>query len=227
MVAYTFYESDNRVIRYAEALAQRGDSVDVLALGSDQSQPPAETIGQVRISRIQCRAQKGEKSKLAFLAPLIRFWLSSSMHLAWRHLKNRYDVIHVHNVPDFLIFAAWLPKLTGTKIILDIHDIVPEFYANKFSLSPDSFGVRMLKKVERASAWFADRVIVSNHLWLDTFASRTGAHEKCSVFINNVDTNTFRPRPRKRNDGTLPSMPSRNLSINYLKSNSTSTATAT
>jgi glycosyltransferase involved in cell wall biosynthesis len=203
MVAYSFYESDNRVIRYAEALAQRGDSVEVLALGSGRGQPSAERIGQVHVSRIQNRAQKGEKSKMGFLLPLIRFWLLSSMHLAWRHLKNRYDVIHVHNVPDFLVFAAWLPKWTGAKVILDIHDIVPEFYASKFSLSPDSFGVKMLKKVERASTWFSDRVIVSNHLWLETFASRTGAHEKCSVFINNVDTNTFQPRPRKRNDGKL------------------------
>ena len=31
-VAYTFYENDNRVIRYAEARAERGDDVDVIAL---------------------------------------------------------------------------------------------------------------------------------------------------------------------------------------------------
>jgi len=32
----------------------------------------------------------------------------------------------------FLVFAAWYPKLTGTKLILDIHDVVPELFANKF-----------------------------------------------------------------------------------------------
>ena len=32
MLTYSFYESDNRVLRYATTLAQRGDSVDVLAL---------------------------------------------------------------------------------------------------------------------------------------------------------------------------------------------------
>ena len=32
MITHSFYESDNRVIRYAETLAQRGDSVEVFAL---------------------------------------------------------------------------------------------------------------------------------------------------------------------------------------------------
>lgn len=32
MVAYTFYEYDGRVRRYAESPAKRGDAVDVIAL---------------------------------------------------------------------------------------------------------------------------------------------------------------------------------------------------
>lgn len=32
MVAYTFYESDYRVMRYAETLARRGDHVEVIVL---------------------------------------------------------------------------------------------------------------------------------------------------------------------------------------------------
>ena len=35
MVAYAFYETDNRVRRYAEALAKRGDSVEAVALRRD------------------------------------------------------------------------------------------------------------------------------------------------------------------------------------------------
>ena len=34
MLAYTFYETDNRVRRYAEALSGRGDSVEVISLAS-------------------------------------------------------------------------------------------------------------------------------------------------------------------------------------------------
>ncbi len=106
-------------------------------------------------------------------------------------------------MPDFLIFAAWYPKLTGAKVILDIHDIVPEFYGNKFSRMDPLPAVSLLKLVERLCAKMADRVIISNHLWLEKYAARTGANGKCSVFINNVDTRTFKPHPRTREDGKL------------------------
>ena len=191
MVSYSFYKTDNRVNRYSEALAERGDIVDVLGLKRHSHQPDCERVGQVNVHNIQGRYEKNEKSKSGYLLPLLRFWLTASGQLVRKHLLHRYDVIHIHNIPDFLVFAAWLPKLSGTKIILDIHDMVPEFYASKFQLKPDSFGVRVLKKVEWASAWFANHVIISNHLWYKTFISRSVPQKKCSVFINHVNQKVF------------------------------------
>jgi glycosyltransferase involved in cell wall biosynthesis len=191
MVSYSFYKTDNRVNRYSEALAERGDIVDVLGLKRNSQQPDYERVGQVNVHNIQGRFDKNEKSKSGYLLPLLKFWFAATTQLARKHFQHRYDVIHVHNIPDFLAFAAWLPKLRGTKIILDIHDMVPEFYASKFRLKPDSFGVRVLKKVERASASFAHHVIISNHLWHKTFIARSVADEKCSVFINHVNQKIF------------------------------------
>ena len=59
-----------------------------------------------------------------------------------RHVKARYQLIHVHSVPDFLVFAAWFPKLTGAKIILDIHDLLPELYAGKYGTDHNSVSVQ-------------------------------------------------------------------------------------
>ena len=191
MVAYSFYKTDNRVSRYSEALAERGDIVDVLGLKRQADQPDVERVGQVNVHNIQGRFEKNEKSRSGYLLPLIKFWLTASTQLVRKHFLHRYDVIHVHNIPDFLAFAAWLPKLTGAKIILDIHDMVPEFYASKFGLKPGSFGVRLLKKVERASAWFAHHVIISNHLWHKTIVARSVPEKKCSVFINHVNQRVF------------------------------------
>ena len=117
------------------------------------------------------------------------------MRLAWRHFRHRYDLIHVHNMPDFLVFAAWFPRLTGTKVILDIHDIMPEFYASKFQKGADALGIKALKVVERAAARFAHHVIISNHLWLKPLVSRSAPEQKCSVFINHVNQGLFYPRP--------------------------------
>jgi len=200
MVAYSNYENDNRVMRYAEELAKQGHHVEVMALKREKDQPTHEIIKGVHVCRIQRRSRKDQQNRFSYLFPLIHFCLFSSIRLSWRHLKKPYDLIHVHNMPDFLVFTAWLPKLAGCKIILDIHDIVPEFYASKFDIPSNSRGVEMLKDIERASARFSNHVIISNHLWLDTFAARNAARDKCSVFINNVNPGIFCPRPHRPSD---------------------------
>jgi glycosyltransferase involved in cell wall biosynthesis len=112
-------------------------------------------------------------------------------------------VIHVHNVPDFLVYAAWYPKLTGASIILDIHDIVPELFGSKFQTEVDSCYVRWLKRIEKSAATFSDHVIISNHLWLEKLLARSVSKDKCSVFVNNVDPAIFYRRARTRLDGKL------------------------
>ena len=51
MVAYTYYESYNRVRRYAETLVKRGDSVSAVALKQDR-QSSYEEINGVKVYRI-------------------------------------------------------------------------------------------------------------------------------------------------------------------------------
>jgi glycosyltransferase involved in cell wall biosynthesis len=201
MVTHSFYESDGRVSRYAEALARRGDEVEVFGLRSSPDLPRAQTLRGVRLFRLQSRLGKRERTQSSYLFPLLRFLVLSSCRLTTRHLRRRYDLVHVHNVPDFLVFGAWLPKLTGAKVILDIHDIVPEFYASKFGSNSSPQTVRALKIMERLSAAFADHVIMSNHLWLEKYCARTRSADKCSVFINNVNSEVFHPSPRHRADG--------------------------
>ena len=99
-----------------------------------------------------------------------------------------------------MVFSAWYPKLKGARVILDIHDIVPEFFASKFGMPAKGLTFSLLVWMERISAAFADYVIIANHLWRDKYAARTNTHQRCATFINNVDTSVFTPRPRQRQD---------------------------
>jgi len=202
MVTHSFYESDNRVTRYAEALAARGDRVDVFALRRSPELPRKENIKGVSLFRVQDRFGKNERSKFAYLWPLLRFLTISSRCVTRHHVRKRYDFVHVHNVPDFLIFSAWYPKLTGARVILDIHDIVPEFFESKFRMRPKGVLFTSLQWMERASAAFADHVIVANHLWLRKYSVRTRTIGRCTVLINNVDSSIFSSRGlNQRSDG--------------------------
>ncbi len=190
MLAYTFYESDNRVRRYAEALAKRGDSVDVIALARDD-EPEVEMLKGVRILRIQKR-RIDEKGPFSYLAKLVSFFFRSAWRTTREHLREPYDIIHVHSVPDFEVFATLVPKLMGARVILDIHDIVPEFYGSKFNAKESSLVFRLLVLLERLSIGYSNHVIISNDLWYGKLIQRSAKREKCSSLINYPDLSIFK-----------------------------------
>ena len=199
MLAYTFYENDGRVMRYAEALVEEGYDVEAIVLRRD-FQSAQQVENGVKVIRIQ-RREKNERGKFTYLAKLLSFFVRSMIEITRRHLSEPYDIIHVHSVPDFEVFAAFIPKLQGAKMILDIHDIVPEFYAAKFKVTQDALIFKALIVVEKLSTSFADHVIISNDLWLDKLVARSMTRERCSAFINYPDLSVFRPDLRtKKND---------------------------
>jgi glycosyltransferase involved in cell wall biosynthesis len=202
MLVHNTYETDNRVRRYAEALAKRGDQVEVIALTGGNAPLVSEEINGVTVFRVQNRI-RNERGKWTYAWRLLRFLVVSSIFMTKRHHRIKYDVVHVHNLPDFLVFAAWYPKMTGARIILDIHDIVPELFANKFDARPGNLYIALLKFIEKASAAFVDYVIVSNHLWYEKLLSRSVPKEKCSVFLNHVDPGLFYRRERTRTDDKI------------------------
>jgi len=194
MLAYTFYESDNRVRRYAETLVKEGHQVDAIVLRRP-GQESHETIEGVHVYRIQERI-KNEKHPLTHLKRLLTFFVLSTYVLILRHLKTRYNIIHVHSVPDFQVFATLIPRLMGARVILDIHDIVPELYASKFRVSQRSPLFWLLILVERLSVSYSDHVIIANHLWHERLVRRSGYPERCSTILNYPDPAIFYRRPR-------------------------------
>lgn len=196
MIAYSFYETDNRVMRYAETLAQRGDHVDVLALQRGEL-PRVEIVDGVHLFRLQ-RREVNEKGRLSYIARVMQFLFRAMFEVSARHLHQKYDFVHVHSVPDFLVFAAWLPRLSGTPIVLDIHDILPEFYNSKFGSRPSSLVFRFLQGVEKVSGRFSGHVIVANHIWQERLLSRSVQAGKCTVVLNLPDRAIFKERSGSR-----------------------------
>ena len=107
MVAYTPYEADNRVRRYAETLAKRGDQVDVIAISASHFAEREKEINGVTVYRVQHR-EHNERNKWTYAWRLLRFLVTSSVALTKLHKRNRYDVVHIHKhagLPG--VHAAW------------------------------------------------------------------------------------------------------------------------
>ena len=198
MITYSFYQYDTRVQQYAGALRRRGDTVDVIALRPERLSK-LEIVDGVNVYGIQHRA-RDERGLLPYLVRILRFFFHSALMTSRRHIANPYQLIHVHSVPDFLVFAGLIPKLCGVPVILDIHDILPEFYSSKFNASPSALAFKFLLLVEKASATFANHVIIANHLWHERLLSRSTRAEKCTPIRNYPDPRIFVVRPKGRSD---------------------------
>lgn len=72
MVAYAYYESDNRIRRYSEELVRQGHTVDAVVIKHPHDSAFAQVDG-VNVYRLQNR-QKNEKNKWNYFFRLSSFF---------------------------------------------------------------------------------------------------------------------------------------------------------
>ena len=190
MVVHAYYPlGETRVEREAFALLANGFNVDVICLKGAE-EPAVELVDGVKVYRLPIGRRRGRGVITQFLEYLT-FFVLSFVRLSKLYLRDRYEVIQVHNLPDFLVFAALIPKLSGAKIILDLHDLMPEFYSEKFQKPAESVAVRLIGLQERAACAFADKVITVTEIWRQALIKRGLPAGKVFVVMNLADTRYF------------------------------------
>ena len=187
MIAYANYYTDARIKNYVEALLGQGYAVDVFALGreSDAARPGLRVLPVME--------KYWGDSPLRYAAAQLWFALRVAMLVTWHFLRRRYRLVHVHNMPDFLVFSAALARLGGARVILDVHDTMPEAYATKFDLPLRHPLIALLRWEERLSARFADQVITTNDLHKEVLCLHGIEADKIEVILNVGNERLFQP----------------------------------
>ncbi|MCP4549087.1 MAG: glycosyltransferase family 4 protein [bacterium] len=198
MVAYTYYSSDPRVRREAEALAARGDKVDFYCLRKE-GDPSEEWLDGVRVIHLpQIRYRGG--STVLYTGSYVRFFFRALFALGAAHLRNSYDIVHANNMPDFMAFTGLVPRLGRKPMILDIHDTMPEIYQGKFRTTPNHPLIRLLRFQERISARFAGQVMTSEHTKKEALIIHGMKAESIEVLLNLPDPRIFIPGLARRQE---------------------------
>ncbi len=192
MLLQNHYEIDVRVRRKAEALVAAGYVVHVLALRSPYSTGPTYILEGVNVRTLGLGKNRGSLARYAF--EYMAFFLWAAYKLMRLTTKVRYSVIDVNTLPDFLVFAAAPARWMGARIVLDMHEITPEFYMSKYGLERKALVVRALTWIERLSFNFADEVININGPIEDLLVSRGLNRSKSIVVMNSVDESVFAGR---------------------------------
>jgi glycosyltransferase involved in cell wall biosynthesis len=169
-------------------------SVDYICV-ADGKAPWHESTNGLDVFRVPIKHERG--GKLAYAWQYSAFILASGAILTARSWRRPYDLVYINNMPDVLVVSALLPKLFGAKVILDLHDPMPELMMTIFGKNPESKSVRLLKWLEKWSMARADRILTPNIAFKRIFAARSCPEEKITVIMNSPDGSIFGFRPTR------------------------------
>src|SRR5689334_7490336 len=99
MILFSYYPEDPRPRRAAETLASCGMRVDLICLRESGKDLKSEALNGVQIRRVPIARRRG--GVLGYFYQYLAFLAASSAIVAARSLKRRYDLVYVHNMPDF------------------------------------------------------------------------------------------------------------------------------
>ncbi len=117
----------------------------------------------------------------------LMFALLAALMLAPSALRRRYAVVQIHNPPDFLLIAGVLPRLFGSTLLLDVHDLSSHMFGARFSGRLSVVISRLLVLLERLAGLMADGVITVHEPYRRELINHGIPAEKISVVMNVPD----------------------------------------
>lgn len=190
MIAYTNYLSDARVRREAETLAATGDfEVTILSL-HDNDIAKSYELENVKVIELDVKKYRG-RNKFNHMKLYLKFLLMAFCQCNRQFFARNLDIIHVHNMPNFLVLAGLLPRLCGKKMILDIHDSTPETYFARYGENANKLLFKLLCWEEALCCGLANKVICVNHVQRDELVKRGIPSKKIAISMNVPDPKWF------------------------------------
>jgi glycosyltransferase involved in cell wall biosynthesis len=189
MLVQNHYDMDIRVRRKAEALVAAGYAVDVLGLRPRRATEKSYVLNAVNVHTLSLGKQRGSLGRYVFEYFIFLCWAWWKMTQLSR--RRPYDIVDVNNLPDFLVFAGFLAKWKGAKLVFDMHEITPEFFMSKYQVDANHWLVLLSLGIERISMRFADYVITINDPVQRLLEGRGLLPGGSTVIMNSVDESLF------------------------------------
>ncbi len=180
---------DPRVRREAEALSMKGYDVDIICYGDRKSEPAIEKYGSITVYRILVRHKV--ESVIKYFIESIHFFIRAFFKLQYLSLVKGYDLVQVHNMPDFHVFTAIFQKLAGIPVVLDLHDLTPELFESKWSGKKHSAILGIVNFIERISCKFSNQLITVTDACKENLLNRRIPPDKITIVMNTPDNRIF------------------------------------
>lgn len=184
MVVHSDFPGDVRVAREVAAAADGGFDVTVVALRRD-GQAAREQVARADVHRLPVSHKRGAPARQLVIEYVV-FTILATLRVAKLTLRRRFDIVQVHNPPDFLIIAALVPKLRGSRVAFDVHDLSSDMFAMRFPSRAGGFATSFLHAVERVAARSADLVLTVHEPYRAELMRRSVPARKTLVVLNSL-----------------------------------------
>ena len=189
LIRQGYHPLDTRVRREVDALASAGHEIDIICVRRP-GQRYRERRGPVTVYRLPLSARRAPGA-LGYVLRYAAFGLAASVVATALGVRRRWDVVQVNSMPDALVFAAVVPRLLGARVLLDLHECMPEFFQVKFGVRPAHPAVRLVAAAEQASIRFAHRTITCTEQMRTAFVARGASADRIDVVLNSSDETIF------------------------------------
>lgn len=171
------------VQRAAEALVRDGFDVDVICM-RHPDRPRRTVINQVEITGLP--TSMGRSSRYRYMLDYALFFTLAGGTLALRHIRRPYSVVQVNTMPDFLVFAAAIPRLLGSRVFLFMNEPVPELAETLFGRGVVT---SVLERIEQLALRFADHSYTVTEQLKERYVARGADADRITVVLNGADPN--------------------------------------
>lgn len=189
MIVHSYYEEDPRVRREAESLVAAGRPVVVLGLRKPDGPAVTEVAG-VRVQHLDVQRHQGAGLGV-YLREYVSFLLRAMVAAVRQHRRERFALVQVHSLPDFLVLAALPLRFMGVPVLLDLHEAMPEFFRSRFPGASNPIAHRLLMLQERLSIAAATAVITVNPAMRDRLVGLGVPAGKTGVVVNSPSLGRF------------------------------------
>jgi glycosyltransferase involved in cell wall biosynthesis len=168
--------------------------------------PATSEVAGVRVHHLDVQRHQGAGLGV-YLREYLSFLVRAMVAAVRLHGHERFALVQVHSLPDFLVFAALPLRLVGVPVLLDLHEAMPEFFRSRFPGASNPLVHRLLRFQERLSIAASTATITVNPAMRDRLVGMGVPAAKVGVVVNSPSLGRFDaaayPRRAFREDGRL------------------------
>ena len=182
LVENNSYPKDPRVRKEAQTLRRAGYDVAVIS-PAESRQKYYDNVDGVNVYRFP--AAPPANGILGYLFEYLYSMAAMLVLTLWVFLRHDFDVIHVANPPDTLVFIAAIFKCLGKRFVFDHHDLAPEMYHARFPGGGKKWVYQALIRCEALSCRLADHVLATNESYKRLEMCRDGVPDNALTIVRN------------------------------------------